>query len=213
MVGKEQDNRDSGRDISSNSQRAALLLTRRQGLDCLQNLKILSMPSNRLTHISGLEKLVNLEELHISHNALSSLAGLEANTNIRVLDITANPIDALAGLATLTVLEELWASYCRFSDFAEVERELADKKELNTVYFEGTPLQLRQPVLYRNKVRLALPQIKQIDASKLHFLVSLIRRSSGTVIIIALEDTPALLLFNNSCAQNCVTGFWLQTLE
>jgi protein phosphatase 1 regulatory subunit 7 len=34
------------------------------------------------------------------------------------------------------------------------------------VYFEGTPLQLRQPALYRNKVRLSLPQISQIDASE-----------------------------------------------
>jgi hypothetical protein len=34
------------------------------------------------------------------------------------------------------------------------------------VYFEGNPLQTRAPALYRNKVRLALPQIMQIDASK-----------------------------------------------
>lgn len=52
------------------------------------------------------------------------------------------------------------------ADFAEVERELRDKEQLETVYFEGTPLQTRQPALYRNKVRLALPQVKQIDASK-----------------------------------------------
>lgn len=47
-----------------------------------------------------------------------------------------------------------------------MERELKEKEELNTVYFEGNPLQLRQPALYRNKVRLALPQVRQIDASK-----------------------------------------------
>ena len=49
--------------------------------------------------------------------------------------------------------------------FEEVERELADKNELNTVYFEMNPLQLKNPALYRNKIRLALPQIQQIDAS------------------------------------------------
>jgi protein phosphatase 1 regulatory subunit 7 len=63
-------------------------------------------------------------------------------------------------------LEELWASNCQISDFVEVDRELKDKKELTTVYFEGNPLQLKGPAVYRNKIRLALPQLKQIDASK-----------------------------------------------
>ncbi len=47
-----------------------------------------------------------------------------------------------------------------------MERELAGIEGLETVYFEANPLQLRGPAVYRNKVRLALPQIKQIDASK-----------------------------------------------
>ena len=51
-----------------------------------------------------------------------------------------------------------------------MERELADKKELSTVYFEGNPLQTRSPALYRNKVHLALPQIQQIDASMLNII-------------------------------------------
>lgn len=53
-----------------------------------------------------------------------------------------------------------------------MQRELADKEELETVYFEGNPLQRAQPALYRNKVRLALPQVVQIDASMCfpHFL-------------------------------------------
>lgn len=141
-------------------------LTTKQGLDTLQNLKILSIQSNRLTSITGLSSLPNLEELHISHNALTSTSGLQSNTNLRVIDITGNPIEHLSDLEALTNLEEFWASYCQLSDFAEVERELADKENLETVYFEGNPLQTRQPALYRNKVRLALPRVKQIDASK-----------------------------------------------
>lgn len=47
-----------------------------------------------------------------------------------------------------------------------MEQELADKKNLQTVYFEGNPLQRLNATTYRNKVRLALPQIVQIDASK-----------------------------------------------
>ena len=47
-----------------------------------------------------------------------------------------------------------------------MEAELGGIEGLETVYFEGNPLQLSGPAVYRNKVRLALPQIKQIDASE-----------------------------------------------
>jgi protein phosphatase 1 regulatory subunit 7 len=140
-------------------------LTEIKGLDTLTNLKILSIQSNRLTSISGLSNLANLEQLHISHNLLTDLSGLENNTKLEVIDISSNPIEHLSGLKQLTHLEELWASYCKLSSFNEVEQELADKKELKTVYFEGNPLQLNQRALYRNKVKLALPQIIQIDAT------------------------------------------------
>lgn len=108
-----------------------------------------------------------LEELYISDNALETLAGLENNTKLRVLEISNNKVASLQGLASLADLEELWASYNLIADFAEVEKMLADKKSLTTVYFEGNPLQTRGPALYRNKVRLALPQLVQIDASTL----------------------------------------------
>ncbi|ORY05185.1 hypothetical protein BCR34DRAFT_48930 [Clohesyomyces aquaticus] len=140
-------------------------ITEIKGLDTLSNLKILSIQSNRLTTITGLSNLKNLEELHISHNALTEISGLEANTNLRVIDISSNPIEHLTGLETLTHLEEFWASYCKFSSFDEVEKQLRDKEELKTVYFEGTPLQTNQRALYRNKVKLTLPQIIQIDAT------------------------------------------------
>jgi protein phosphatase 1 regulatory subunit 7 len=131
-------------------------------------LKLLSIQSNRLTSISGLSTLANLEELYISHNALSQVSGLDANTQLRVLDISNNPISRLENLTSLSRLEEFWASNCQIANFAEVERELKDKRELTTVYFEGNPLQLQGPAVYRNKIRLALPQLKQIDASKCH---------------------------------------------
>jgi protein phosphatase 1 regulatory subunit 7 len=125
----------------------------------------LSIQANRIREISGLDGLTSLEELHISHNAITKISGLTHNTNLRVIDISQNPISKLEGLETLEHLEELWASGCRFENFNDVEAQLRDKKELTTVYFEATPLQLKQPALYRNKVRLALPQIKQIDAT------------------------------------------------
>lgn len=115
--------------------------------------------------MQGLSKLPNLEELYVSHNAITDLSGLDANSSLRVLDISNNQISKLEGLSHLTQLEELWASNCQLANFDEVERELRDKEKLETVYFEGNPLQMRGPAVYRNKVRLAIPHIKQIDAS------------------------------------------------
>ncbi|ELR06551.1 hypothetical protein VC83_07491 [Pseudogymnoascus destructans] len=140
-------------------------ITEIKGLSSLSSLKILSIQSNRIREISSLEDLQTLEELYISNNALSSLTGLEKNHKLRVLDISNNTVASLAGLGHLEQLEELWASYNKIDSFVDVEKELADKKQLTTVYFEGNPVQLRQPALYRNKVRLALPQIQQIDAT------------------------------------------------
>lgn len=136
-----------------------------QNLDSLTNLRILSIQSNRLTTLHGLSNLPNLEELYFSHNAVTDLSGLEKNTTLRVLDLSNNQVSHLAHLSSLTNLEELWASNNQIASFEEVERELKNKEKLQTVYFEGNPLQTNGPAVYRNKVRLALPQVVQIDAS------------------------------------------------
>ena len=141
-------------------------LTKRQNISHLSNLKILSIQSNRLPKISGLSALANLEELYISHNALTEISGLEKNTNLRILDISNNQIKHIRNLANQKHLEELWASSNLITSFEEVAKELGGKKKLNTVYFEMNPLQLKAPALYRNKIRLAIPQIQQIDASR-----------------------------------------------
>lgn len=143
-------------------------ITEIKNLSALTRLRLVDLKSNRLTSISGLESLSNLEELYVSHNAITeiSASSLAQNPKLRVLDISNNQISHLENLGHLKHLEELWASSNRLSDFREVERELADKEELETVYFEMNPLQLMGPAVYRNKVKLALPQIKQIDASK-----------------------------------------------
>lgn len=142
-------------------------ITEIKGLHTLQNLKILSIQSNRIRQISGLDSLSSLEELYISHNALTTISGLSSLSSLRVLDISNNQITSLSGIGGLKELEEVWASYNQIADFADVEKELRDKEKLNTVYFEGNPLQLRNPTLYRNKVRLTLPQVMQIDACEL----------------------------------------------
>lgn len=136
-----------------------------QGLDTLANLRILSIQSNRLTTIANLTSLASLGELYISHNALTSISGLTNNPKLRVLDVSNNQIAHLSGLENVPALEELWASENQLSSFDEVEKQLADKEKLETVYFEGNPLQKDAGVNYRNKVRLALPGVKQIDAT------------------------------------------------
>ncbi|KAK4100609.1 L domain-like protein [Parathielavia hyrcaniae] len=140
-------------------------ITSLAGLAGLPKLRLLSIQSNRVCDLSPLRDAPQLEELYISHNALESLRGLEHNTALRILEVSNNHVASLAGLGPLAALEELWASYNQIGDFAEVERELGDKRALTTVYFEGNPLQRRGPAVYRNKVRLALPQLRQIDAS------------------------------------------------
>ncbi|RDW70637.1 putative protein phosphatase PP1 regulatory subunit Sds22 [Aspergillus mulundensis] len=140
-------------------------ITEMKNLDALSNLRILSIQSNRLTSLSGLSSLKNLEEIYVSHNAITDLAGLESNTALRVLDFSNNQVSKLEHLSHLKELEELWASNNQLSSFNEVECELKDKENLKTVYFEGNPLQTNGPVVYRNKVRLAIPQIMQIDAT------------------------------------------------
>ncbi|CAK7268906.1 protein phosphatase regulatory subunit Sds22 [Sporothrix epigloea] len=166
-------------------------ITSLQGLAGLPKLRLLSIQSNRIHDLSPLKDVPTLEELYVSHNALTSLVSLtgrpeavdetttvtsadQAETTdaapqtlplLRVLDISNNQITSFSGTEHLSALEEVWASYNQIGDFADVERCLRDKSKLETVYLEGNPLQLRGPALYRNKVRLALPQVQQIDAT------------------------------------------------
>lgn len=174
MVREEQDHRAEGLPSISKhpSNRIPLDLTdflHGQNLSHFPALKILSIQANRLSSITGLSALPSLEELYISHNALTSIdpSSLASNPNLRVLDISNNKIAHLDNLSHLENLEELWASSNLLDSFEEVEKQLGGIEGLETVYFEGNPLQLRGPAVYRNKVRLALPQVKQVDASKL----------------------------------------------
>ncbi|KAI9711118.1 MAG: Protein phosphatase 1 regulatory subunit sds22 [Chrysothrix sp. TS-e1954] len=144
-------------------------ITELKNLHNLQNLTTLSIQSNRLTSdsLDHLSSLPNLSELYISHNALTHIKPLAGCASLTTIDVSSNPITSIEGLSAIIGIEEVWASDCQLEDFADIERELSDKKALNTVYFEGNPLQRRQPAVYRNKVKLALPQIRQIDANEL----------------------------------------------
>ncbi|PNS18290.1 Protein phosphatase 1 regulatory subunit SDS22 [Sphaceloma murrayae] len=140
-------------------------ITSLQGLSTCQTLRTLSIQANRIESLEGLEKLPQLEELYISDNLVTSLAPLVHNPNLIILDVQNNPIETLDGVEGLKKLENLWASGCKLPQFEELTRVLKDKEKLSEVYFEGNPLQKQNEVLYRNKVRLALPQVTKIDAS------------------------------------------------
>lgn len=144
-------------------------IPRLENLDCVINLRVLSIQSNRLTKIEGLDKLVNLEELYLSHNAITKIENLTHNTKLNVLDVTSNRISTLENLDHLTALTDFWCSYNQVSSFKEVESQLSKLPELDTVYFEGNPLQTENPTAYRRKLRLCLgPSLAKIDATYVH---------------------------------------------
>ncbi|KAI9496925.1 hypothetical protein BDB00DRAFT_887878 [Zychaea mexicana] len=142
-------------------------ITRLENLSPLANLRILSIQSNRLTKLEGLEELHNLEEIYLSHNAIEKIEGLEKNLKLTTIDIANNRIKHIENMSHLANLEEFWANnnLLEAPCFAELTKELGGLKELNTVYLEGNPMQTDSRATYRNKVNLALPQVKQIDAT------------------------------------------------
>jgi protein phosphatase 1 regulatory subunit 7 len=79
--------------------------------------------------------------------------------------VSNNRIAHLTNLRHLEQLEEFWASSNLLESFPEIERELGGLEGLHTVYFEHNPLQKTAGATYRNKVRLSLKAIKQIDAT------------------------------------------------
>ncbi|KAK9479429.1 hypothetical protein V1514DRAFT_362615 [Lipomyces japonicus] len=141
-------------------------ITKLQGLDKLKQLEILSIQANRITKLEGLQALESLEELYISNNGIEKIEGLEQNHKLRVLDLSSNRVCHVENLSGLISLQEFWASSNKLESFEELEHELANLANLDTVYFEGNPLETKNRLTYRNKIRLALgPGIKQIDAT------------------------------------------------
>lgn len=142
------------------------LIPKLHNLDNLVNLRVLSLQSNRITKIEGLEKLVALEELYLQHNGITKIEGLENNVNLQVLDVQNNKLEHLSGLSHLTKLTDFWCLYNKVASFEEIGKELGKLPELDTVYFEGNPVQSENPTAYRRKLKLYLgPSLQKIDAT------------------------------------------------
>lgn len=141
-------------------------IARFENLGNLANLRVLSIQSNRLTKIEGLENLHNLEELYLSHNGISKIENLENNTKLTVLDVTSNRLTKLENMSHLVALTDFWCSYNQISLFEEISKQLGKLPELDTVYFEGNPVQTNNPTAYRRKIRLCLgDSLTKIDAT------------------------------------------------
>ncbi|TRM59568.1 hypothetical protein BD626DRAFT_507575 [Schizophyllum amplum] len=140
-------------------------ISRLENLDKLKKLRILSIQSNRITKLEGLDELENLEELYISHNGILKIEGLDKNLKITTVDIGNNFIKELENLSHLQSLEELWMSNNEIPDLRGLEPQLRHIESLNTLYLEGNPCQKTDMANYRRKIQLALPQLKQIDAT------------------------------------------------
>jgi hypothetical protein len=89
-------------------------------------------------------------------------------------------------------IEEFWASSNQLSSFQEIEIELGGLEGLHTVYFEHNPLQKNAGATYRNKVRLCLRGIKQIDATYRLFLGC--ADLDMLLLIRSLEDLGVIML-------------------
>ncbi|XDA69656.1 hypothetical protein R6Z07F_000028 [Ovis aries] len=137
-------------------------ITKLQNLDALTNLTVLSMQSNRLTKIEGLQSLVNLRELYLSHNGIEAIEGLDNNNKLTMLDIASNRVKKIENVSHLTELQEFWMNDNLLDCWSDLD-ELKGARSLETVYLERNPLQ-RDPQ-YRRKVMLALPSVRQIDAT------------------------------------------------
>ncbi|XP_034637232.1 protein phosphatase 1 regulatory subunit 7 isoform X2 [Trachemys scripta elegans] len=142
-----------------------------ENLSNLQQLQMLELGSNRirsnrLTKIEGLQNLVNLRELYLSHNGIEVIEGLENNNKLTMLDIASNRIKKIENVSHLTELQEFWMNDNLIESWSDLD-ELKGAKNLETVYLERNPLQ-KDPQ-YRRKIMLALPSVRQIDATFVRF--------------------------------------------
>ncbi|XP_068023549.1 protein phosphatase 1 regulatory subunit 7-like [Melanerpes formicivorus] len=122
--------------------------------------------NNRLTKIEGLQSLVNLRELYLSHNGIEVIEGLENNNKLTMLDIASNRIKRIENISHLTELQEFWMNDNLVESWSDLD-ELKGAKNLETVYLERNPLQ-KDPQ-HRRKIMLALPTVRQIDATFVRF--------------------------------------------
>ena len=112
--------------------------------------------------IENLDANIQLEELYLSHNGLENIENLDSTEGLIILDLSNNKIKELNNLSHLSSLSELWMNDNQIDNFEELKK-IESLKEVETVYLERNPLYSDK--MYRKKIQLYLPSIKQIDAT------------------------------------------------
>ena len=135
----------------------------------LTKLRVLSMQSNRIQSLYDFDcsTLENLHELYFSHNGITEIdAKLQMHCiNITTLDFGNNRISNLENVSLMHNLEELWINNNQLNNFNDIESQLKANDKLSCLYLEGNPL--AADTQFRLKIKLALPQLQQLDATYL----------------------------------------------
>uniref|UniRef100_A0A672QY31 Protein phosphatase 1 regulatory subunit 7 n=1 Tax=Sinocyclocheilus grahami TaxID=75366 RepID=A0A672QY31_SINGR len=130
-----------------------------------QSMWILWMRSRSTASVSELSRLVTHTAVP-SPQCNSEKGPLSNSKKLTTLDIAANRIKKIENISHLTELKEFWMNDNQIENWADLD-ELKNAKGLETVYLERNPLQ-KDPQ-YRRKIMLALPSVRQIDATFIRF--------------------------------------------
>lgn len=105
-------------------------------------------------------------------------------SKIKTLDLGSNFVPEVENIVHLSCLEELWVIFATYTfnndrpnnrflqlnnnkiaTLQALEPQLSTSSALETIYLEGNPVQESEGGNYRRKIKLALPQLSQIDAT------------------------------------------------
>ncbi|XBW36861.1 hypothetical protein QEN19_002440 [Hanseniaspora menglaensis] len=134
----------------------------------LTNLKILSLPSNRLTKIpSSVKNLPNLRELYLSGNKIDKIEHIETLHKLEILDLNYNKITHVENLTTLVSLTDLWLSYNNVDvTFKELEDAIS-MLPLEQIYLENNPIYFKNKTSYKRKIIMIMEKmgtLEKVDA-------------------------------------------------
>lgn len=134
----------------------------------LNNLKILSLPSNKLTEIpSSIKNLPHLKELYLSGNKIERIENLESLSELEILDLNYNQITHVENLSSLVCLTDLWLSYNKIDDSFKQLEEAISMLPLETIYLESNPIYFKNKTSYKRKIVMIMEKmgtLEKIDA-------------------------------------------------